>query len=105
VLRQEAGVWHYRAEYPYRGILDVKAACIDGKFRRLMVWSLVGCGSVREALCQAEVHFWAMFCFRPAYAFMRRLPGGVENGQDFEGLILLEAEWMLEKCVAVGGRQ
>src|SRR5512140_3312306 len=83
-LRQEAGVWHYRATYPYRGILDVKAACIDGKFRRLVVWSLAGSGSVREALCQAEVYFWAMFRFRPAYGFLRRLPAGVEHGQDFE---------------------
>ena len=105
VLKQEAGVWHYRAEYPYRGVLDVQAACADGKFRRLVVWSLNGCGSVREAICQAEVYFWAAFRFRPAYVFMKKLPNGVENGLDVEGMILVEAEWMLERSVAVGGRQ
>jgi hypothetical protein len=105
VLKQVAGVWHYCAEYPYRGVLDVKAACAGGKFRRLVVWSLSGCGSVREAICQAEGHFWAMFRFRPAYVFIKRLPDEVENGLEFDGLVLLEAEWMLDRCVAVGGRQ
>ena len=105
VLKQEAGAWHYRAEYPYRGVLDV--ACIGGskKFRRLVVWSLDGCGSVRNAIGYAFIYFWQTFKFQPGYVFLRRLPTGVENGQDVEGMVLLEAEWMLEKCVAVGGKQ
>ncbi len=69
------------------------------------VGSFAGCGSVRDAICQAEGHFLAAFHFRPAFVFMKKLPAGVEHAQDFDGLILLEAEWMLDRCVAVGGRQ
>ncbi len=105
IITQETGAWHLRVEYPYRGVLDVEAACKHGKFRRLVVWSLEGCGSVRAAIDQAEVYFWTLFRFRPAYGFMKRLPNGAENGQDLDGLILLEADWMLGKCVAVGGRR
>ena len=105
VLKQEAGAWHYRAVYPYRGILDV--ACVENekKFRRLVVWSLEGCKSVRDAISQAECYFWTTFKFRPGYVFMRRLPAAVDaaSAPDVEGMILLEADWMLEKCVAVGG--
>ena len=100
---QESGVWHWRTEYPYRGVMDFHC---EGwkKFRRLVVWSLDGCGSVREAMSQAEVYFWTAFHFRPAYVFMRKLPGVVEHGQEVDELVLIEAEWMLERCVAVGGR-
>lgn len=105
-LKQEAGAWHYRAIYPYRGILDI--ACVENekKFRRLVVWSLSGCESVRQAISQAESYFWATFRFRPGYVFMRRLPTAVDIGHAPEllgGMILLEADWMLERCVAVGG--
>ena len=100
---KDAGVWHWRAEYPYRGAMDFHC---EGwkKFRRLVVWSLDGCGSVREAMNQAEVYFWTAFHFRPAYVFMRGLPSVVEHGQEVDDLVVLEAEWMLERCVAVGGR-
>ncbi len=104
-LRQEAGVWHYRAAYPYRGVLDIACVGNETKFRRFVVWNLNGCRSVREAISQAEIYFSTIFRFRPAYVFMKKLPGEVENGQDLEGLIILEANWMLDRCVAVGGRQ
>ncbi len=103
--RLEAGVWHYRAEYPYRGVLDVECVGNHKKFRRLVVHSLEGCGSVRDAIHAAFTFFWATFGFQPGYVFMKKLPNGVENGQDFEEMVLLEADWMLERCVAVGGRQ
>lgn len=119
-VKQEAGVWHLRAAWPYRGILDIQP---EGwpKFRRLIVWSLDGCVSVREAISQAIVAFWLVFKFRPGFVFMRKLPSGVENAAPLslsatsphleehkmgggDELILLEADWMLERCVAVGGR-
>ncbi len=105
IITQEAGVWHLRAEYPYRGVLDVECVGNHKKFRRLVVHSLDGCGSVRDAIHAAFTFFWATFRFQPGYVFMKKLPSGVENGQDFEGMVLVEADWMLERCVAVGGRQ
>ena len=101
--RKEAGTWHLWARWPYRGVLDIQAHDWP-KFRRLVVWNLDGCNSVRDAIEKAFMHFWVTFKFQPAFVFMKKLPKGVENAQDCEGLVLLEAEWMLEKCVAVGGR-
>jgi hypothetical protein len=103
-VTQECGVWHFRAEYPYRGVLDVQAACPSGKFRRLVVWNLQGCDSVKDALISAGVEFERLFGARASFAFMKKLPKVVEHGQDVRDLTLLEAEWMLEKCVAVGCR-
>jgi hypothetical protein len=119
-IKQGTGIHYYRAEYPYRGILDIHC---EGwlKFRRLVVWHLDGCGSVREAIQQAFIYFWVTFKFQPGYAFMKKLPKSIEhaapialwalppNGKNTnlgeEGeLILLEVDWMLERCVAVGGR-
>jgi hypothetical protein len=117
----EAGVFHLKASWRYCGVLDVQA---EGwpKFRRLVVWPLEGCATVREAIEQAFIFFWATFKFQPAYVFMRKLPRDVEHGTPIalwalppnaEGahlgeedeMILLKTEWMLERCVAVGGRR
>lgn len=108
----ESGVWHLRWEGPYRGMIDVPAACAEGKFRRLVVWSLdsgkleveSGKWSVRVALFEAAMEFERLFGGRAEYGFMRRLPKGAEHGMEVGDLILLEAEWMLERCVAVGCR-
>lgn len=117
---ETAGSHWLRAQGPCRAVWDVGAACAEGKFRRLVVWSFEGCGSMREAMGGAARDFRLIFGFAPKYAFVRRLPRGVENctplalralfrnsesanlGEDSE-LMLLEAEWMMERCVAVGG--
>jgi hypothetical protein len=98
----EAGVYHLRVFMPVRGVMDFHC---DGwpKFRRLVVWSLEGCPSVTSALQEAAREFGRCFGSRPQFAFVRKLPGAAVNGQDVGDLILLEADWMLERCVAVGG--
>lgn len=99
----EAGVWHLRATHPFRGVMDIETGG-GVKFRRFVVWSLDGkYGNVRGALIDAMQHFECLFGRRPAFAFMRTLPRGVEWFTQFEGMLLLDAEWMLERCVAVGG--
>jgi len=106
VVTKEVGAWHLRAIHPYRGVIDIPAACVDGKFRRLVAWSLQGYVSVKLALFDAWKDYSRLFGGRPQFAFMKKLPRGVEHG-DVLGeteLMLLEAEWMLERCVAVGGR-
>lgn len=107
---REAGVWHLRAVHPFRGPLEV---CCEGwkKSRRVVAWSLDGYVSVKLALFDAWKAYCKMFGGRPQYAFMRKLPNQVENGQavpqgdGMSSMALMEAEWMLEKCIAVGGRQ
>ena len=103
-IKQGTGVHYYRAKYHYRGILDFHC---EGwvKFRRLVVWSLEGSAFVRDGICQAEAEFERIFRFKPKFVFMRKLPRGAEHCQDAGQMILLEAEWMLERCVAVGGRR
>lgn len=102
-VTREAGAWHWRAMYPFRGVLDIET---EGgvKFRRFVVWSLEGCESVRVALKQAKAEYERLFGGSPRFAFMRKLPNGVAWFTEFDGLLLLDAEWMLERCVAVGGR-
>lgn len=101
---REAGVWHWRWEGPFRGALDIET---EGgvKFRRFMAWSMEGCESVREALGLAAAEYERLFGGRPQFGFMKSLPRGVEPFTEFEGMLLLDAEWMLERCVAVGGRR
>lgn len=101
-MTREAGVWHYRAEYPYRGALDV--ACINNgtNYRRLVVWSLDGYDLIKPALHDAWHEYLRLFHGAPQFAFVRQLPAVVQNGYEVGGMTLIEAEWMLEKAVAVG---
>lgn len=102
VVTREAGVWHLRAIHPFRGVMDVNA---EGwvKMRRLVMWSLDGYPTVKVALHAAAAEFERVFHGRAMYGFVRRLPRGAEHGMDVEDLTLLEADWMLERAVAVGG--
>lgn len=103
-VTREAGVWHYRAEYPYRGALDV--ACINGgkNFRRLVVWNLEGYELIKLALYDAWNEYLRLFYGAAQYAFIKKLPANVPNGYEVGGMVLLEAEWMMERAVAVGGK-
>ena len=100
-IMKEAGVWHLRAVYPFRGVVDIHSSQWV-KFRRVVAWNLEGCASVREAIGQASMEFERLFHSKPKFVFMNKLPKGVEMFQDVDGMMLLEAEWMLERCVAVG---
>lgn len=102
IATQEGGVWHLRAVHPYRGALDVKAACVEGKVRRLVVWNLEGYVSVKQALFDARTDYRRLFGGEAQFAFARRLPNNIENGHDVGGMTVMSAEWMLERSVAVG---
>ena len=91
-------------------VLEIDAACREGKFRRLVVCPLEGRVSVRAALQEAGREFERLFGGRPQFGFMRKMPKSAIIDPLLEGsgvvevgdLMLLEAEWMLERCVAVG---
>ena len=98
-------------------VLEIDAACREGKFRRLVVCPLEGRVSVRAALQEAAREFERLFGGRPQFGFMRKLPVAVGRGMWEEGigewgvdsgvvlvgdLVVLEVDWILERCVAVG---
>ena len=101
-VTREAGVWHYRAEYPYRGALDVACVNSEKKFRRLVVWNLDGYELIKPALYDAWQEYLRIFHGAAQYAFVRCLPAKVPNGYEVGGMTLVEAEWMMENAVAVG---
>lgn len=102
-IKKEAGVSHLRASWPIRGPILVNA---EGwpvpKF--FVVWNLIGCDSVKTAMLEAANLYQDFFGERPQYAFIRKLPNGIENGLEVGDLMLFEADWMARKCVAVGWR-
>jgi hypothetical protein len=90
-------------------MVDFHGICREGKFRRLVVWSLEGKGAdeqrltVRGALAGAAAEFERVFSGRAQFGFIKKLPRGAEHGMDVGDLTLFEAEWMMERAVAVGG--
>ena len=102
--KQEAGVYHLRAEWMFWGMLDIQPQEWP-RPRRLLVWGLKEGERVSEMI-QAVGEMWEKATgFAPKFAWVRRLPKGTEFGQDVFGMILLEAAWMMENAVAVGGRR
>lgn len=104
-LTREIGAWHFRAEYAYRGVLDIACVGTQKKFRRLVVWNVQGYSSVKMALHDALKEYCRLFGGKPQYAFMLKLPIGIDNGFDVGEVTLMQAEWMLDRCVAVGCNQ
>ena len=99
---REAGVCHLRAEWPLKGPLEMRGEGWPVS-KAMVVWSFEGCANVTEALMHASNSFVHLFGNKPAYGFVKSLPRGVENGREVGPLMVFEAEWMLEKCAAVGG--
>jgi hypothetical protein len=73
------------------------------KFRRLMVVNYEYAERVSDCIELARIMFFAGTHFAPKYVFVAELPKGAEDCMDVHGCILLQAEWMPARCVAVGG--
>lgn len=96
-------VFHGEAIWPCRGdVVDFHLPAWP-KFRRLVVWSILPGERMSEIVNWAQMDFFRLFMRFPQFAFANQLPKGIENGVDVNGCILLEAEWMLERSVCVGG--
>ena len=57
---------------------------------------------VSEKVNEAALEFLQLFKDAPQFAYISRLPNGVENGVEVDGVMLFEAEWMPPRMVAVG---
>jgi hypothetical protein len=85
----------------YCGPIDVHC---EGwpKPKRFVIWNIAIVGSVKAALDEAAKRYEEIFGVRPQYAFIRKLPRGIESGVEVGNLLLFEAEWMVGKCIVVG---
>ena len=100
------GVFYGEVTYPAREVVDFPfAACREGKVRKLAVWRLMPEEGYRlsELVAFVAEWFFVQTKRRPEWAFVRKLPSGVENFVEVEGVMLTEADWALEKCLMVGG--
>lgn len=107
-VRREGGVWHLRAEWPFFGAMDVKSEDWN-KFKRIVVKAVRKGDRISVAVLDAAKEFARLFGRCPQFAFVRKLPKGVEPGQIimFYGreMVLLDCEWVPDECVAVGGAE
>ena len=74
------------------------------RFRRFVFVHYSYAERVSECLSQA-VEIFLMGChFLPGFAFVRKLPAGTPDCMEIDYVTLVQAEWMPEHCVAIGGR-
>jgi hypothetical protein len=97
------GLFSLEVTWPVYGPI-MFAICGPKKFRRLMVVNFIYEERVSDCIELARIMFFAGTHFAPKYAFLLDLPNGAEDCMDVHGCILLQAEWMPARCVAVGGR-
>ena len=97
-------IFYGEALWPVREAVDFHC---EGwpKYRRLVVWNLGKYLAETVALHDAANEFERLFGGRASFAFMKKLPKQVENGVEVGDLSLFQSEWMIERCVAVGGRR
>jgi len=94
--------------YPVREVIEMRGACGEGRVRRFAVWRMMESEGYRMS---EIIEFLAEWYFvqtkrRAGYAFVKKLSVNSDQLSVFEdevGVLVLEAEWCLEKCVMVGG--
>lgn len=90
--------------YPAREMAEFRAQGWP-RPRRFAVWRLMPEEGyhVSELIEFLADWFFVQTHHRAGYAFMRKLPRTVGNGDQVADCTLLEAEWAPEKCILVGG--
>lgn len=103
IVSQEAGAWHFRIESPMRGLIYLKLE--SGSERLAGLWCLAGYPNVRTAIKDAWAFFQEHSGLQADYAYMAKLPNGIENGFEVADMMLFEAEWMIPGYVLVCSAQ
>jgi hypothetical protein len=103
-VEREDGVWNLYVEYPYRGRLDVELGG-KPKVRRFVVWPVEQPARIalQVATMEAAQEYNRLFGRQAMFAWIRKLPGEIENGAQMDKIILFEAVWALRGSVMVGG--
>lgn len=101
--KDELRLHHLEIELRVRGVVNVQA---EGwpKPRRFIMCPLMDGIRMSKGIELAAEEFAHVFHFWPGYSFTRKLPKGIENGIEVAGTMLFEAEWMIHRYVAIGGR-
>ncbi len=101
--KDELRLHHLELERRIQGPVDIQA---EGwpKSRRFVMRPLLDGDRMSQAIEMAAQEFSCLFHFWPGFAFTRKLPNGIETGIEVAGTMLFEAEWMIRRYVAVGGR-
>jgi hypothetical protein len=85
-----------------RGVIHLE---LEGSPRKRLavLWSLDGYSNVRTAIKDAWLYFQEHVGAMADYAYMAKLPNGVENGFEVAEMMLFEAEWMIGGFVLLCG--
>lgn len=97
------GVHHLSMSWPAR---DKAEFGFSQRHRRMLVWKILENQRASQAIREAVVAYmrWRGVGVFPKFVFMKSLPKGAENGMLMDDVIILQAEWALEGCVILGGR-
>lgn len=88
--------------WPIYGPFDV-AIYGPMKFRRFMFINFAYASRVSDCIALARTEYFARTHFAPKFAFVQNVPED-KDGELVHDCILLCAEWMPARCVAIGGR-
>lgn len=95
-------LFYGEASWPVREAVDIQPKEWT-RFRRLVVWNLKGCHSIKVALYDSAKEYERLFGRRPQYAFIWKMPKQAEHAMQVGDLYLFESDWIPQHCVAVGG--
>jgi hypothetical protein len=100
VVTREVGVYHLRGEWKHEGMTLMSC---EGwpQPKRMALLPLQPGVRISETITKAAFVFLADAQLWPGYGFVRRLPKGIHNGVEVDGILVFESEWMPEKFVAV----
>jgi len=70
--------------------------------RKMVLWKVASGERVSEVLMKMVALFGERYKCFPDYAFMKRMPKGIEHGFDVDDVVFCEAEWVPPGCIAVG---
>jgi hypothetical protein len=88
-------------EVRWDGAVDVQ--CEGWTMKKVFVMRSLERGDrVSLKLKDAAEEYLQLFKDYPRFAYVSKLPNGVENGVEVDGVMLFEAEWMPPRHVAVG---
>ncbi len=108
-----SGTWHVWSDtlldlhyvelaQPYRGPVEVYFKDFEKKYIRVLAWAIMG-DRVSQCMTEGAHAFGSMVGRWPRYAWINKLPKGVERFVEVEGVTLDEADWALTGFLFIGG--